>query len=249
MRAHAALENRVAVVQHVLRRDRRGDRALGVTHVLGALFRRNVFEHDLQCREGAPQGLHHSLDKNGFAVEHVDGRVRHFPMHQQRHAALLQRLQRLRAFAQQIGHAGIRIGRRASGVQLHRKHLAGLVRAEDFLGGGIVGQVQRHQWRERRRVAARLGQRRKNPVAVSQRLLGGGHGRLQVGHDDGAGELARGIGHNGFQRRAIAQVQMPIVGAGDGELSRALNRHERLLSLPAACLVRPARRTSRCPEE
>ena len=49
----------------------------------------------------------------------------------------------------------------------------------------------------------------------ARRRVHGGHRRLQVGHDDGTGKTARGIGQHGGQRRAVAQVQVPVVGAGD----------------------------------
>ncbi|MNV36972.1 hypothetical protein D3C71_1284680 [compost metagenome] len=249
MRAHAALEDRIAVVQHVLRRDRRGDRPFGVAHILRAFLRRDVLEHHLQGRERAAQRLHDAFHENRLAVEHIDRRVGHFTVHQQRHAAFFQGLKRLRALAQQVGDARIGVGRRARRIQLHGIDLARFMRAEDLFRRGVVGQIKRHQRSKSVRVPAGFAQRLQDPAAVGQRLLGGRHRRLQVRHDDGARELARGIRHHGFQRRAIAQVQVPVVGAGDGELIRVWSRHGRLLNLPAACPVLPARRTSRCPGE
>ena len=56
-----------------------------------------------------------------------------------------------------------------------------------------------------------------NTAAVSQRLFGSRDRRTQVGHDDGAGELARGIGQHGTHQCVVAQMQMPVVGAGEFE--------------------------------
>ena len=39
----------------------------------------------------------------------------------------------------------------------------------------------------------------------------------QVRHDQRAAELARAVGHDGFEGGAIAHVQVPVVGAGDRE--------------------------------
>ena len=57
MRPHATLEDRVAVVQQMLRRDGGGDRPFGVAHVLGAFLGRDVFEHDLQGGKARRNGF------------------------------------------------------------------------------------------------------------------------------------------------------------------------------------------------
>jgi hypothetical protein len=77
----------------------------------------------------------------------------------------------------------------------------------------VVGQVQRHQRRESQ--SRRDGG--ENALAVGGGLRGRRHRRLQVGHDDGAGKLPRRVRHHGRQRRAVAQVQVPVVGAGKRE--------------------------------
>jgi len=50
------------------------------------------------------------------------------------------------------------------------------------------------------------------------RLLGGGDRRPEIGHHDGTRELPRGIRHDRLHQRAVAQMQMPVIGAGKGEL-------------------------------
>ena len=51
--------------------------------------------------------------------------------------------------------------------------------------------------------------------AVGQRLRGAGDGRFEVGHDQRAAELRCGMRHHGLQSRAVAHMQVPIIGAGD----------------------------------
>ena len=81
----------------------------------------------------------------------------------------------------------------------------------DLVRRRVVGQVQRHQRLER---ACPAGSAARMRSAVVQRQRGGGHRRLQVGHDDGARELARGVRQHRAHRVAVAQVQVPVVGAG-----------------------------------
>ena len=45
------------------------------------------------------------------------------------------------------------------------------------------------------------------------RLRDRGDRRLEVGHDDGARELPRAVGQHRRERGAVAQMQMPVVGA------------------------------------
>ncbi len=60
-----------------------------------------------------------------------------------------------------------------------------------------------------------LGQGGQDAVAVGGGIVAGDDGRHQVGHDDRAGEMARGFGQDGAQHRAVAQMQVPVVGAAD----------------------------------
>ena len=46
---------------------------------------------------------------------------------------------------------------------------------------------------------------------------GGGDRRLQVRHHDRAGELAGAVRQHAGQGGAVAQVQVPVVRAGDGD--------------------------------
>jgi hypothetical protein len=80
-------------------------------------------------------------------------------------------------------------------------------------GIGIVGQVERHQRLE----LHAFRQRGQDALAVGGGGRGRGDRRLQVRHHDRARELARGMRQHAGQRRAVAQVQVPVVWTGDGD--------------------------------
>ena len=59
------------------------------------------------------------------------------------------------------------------------------------------------------------GQGREDAFAIGERRGRGGHRRLEIRHDDGAREARRGERQHGRHGRAVAQVQVPVVGAAD----------------------------------
>ena len=72
VRPDAAQENRISIVQQMLRRDRRGNagsRRLDEFHCAG---RRDVFEHHLKLREAIEQRLKHRIDEMRFTIEYID---------------------------------------------------------------------------------------------------------------------------------------------------------------------------------
>ena len=152
-----------------------------------------------------------AVDEHALAVEQVDLAVGHLAVHQQRHAGALHGLQGGVGQAQ-VGHTGIAVGGGAGRVKLDSHHPCRLG-PHDFLGWQAVGQVERHQRLEIQAVR----QRREDALAVGLGLGRGGDRRLQVGHHDGAGKLPCGVGQHGGQGHAVAQVQVPVVGAGQGE--------------------------------
>ena len=213
MRAYPACQHGVAVVEQVLRREGGGDVGRSAHHKLCGILCGDVFEHHAQIRHIGQQRLHHAVDKHRLAVENIDMTFGDFAVHQQRHAAALHFLQCGISLAD-IGHARVRIGGRPGRIQLDRMHhSAGLCFA--YLGGaGVVGQIKRHQ-----RIEICAGRQCcQNAVAIFHRLYRAGDRGTQVGHDDGAGKLSCGIGQHRLHQCAVAQVQVPVVGAGDGEL-------------------------------
>ena len=54
-------------------------------------------------------------------------------------------------------------------------------------------------------------------LAVRRRIGHVHHRRPQVGHGDGAAEHARGVGQHALHRGAVAEVDVPVVGADEGE--------------------------------
>ena len=75
------------------------------------------------------------------------------------------------------------------------------------------GQVQRHEGFERHPV----GQGGEDAVAVGRRLIPGHDRRHEVRHDDRAGEVACAFRQDTLKHRAVAQMQVPVVGAADDE--------------------------------
>ena len=208
VRAQAAGEDGVAVVEQMVRGDRGGHVRAGLGDILRRVAGGDVLEDDLQLGEGIAQRLHHLLDEASLAVEDIDGRIGHLAVDQQQQALALHHLQRRVGLAD-VGDARVAVGGGAGRVELERDH-AGLAGPADLVGRRVVGQVERHQ---RLEVDA-CGHAGANAVAVGHRLRGGGHRRLQIGHDDRAAELARGVRHDRGHRGAVAHMQMPVVGAG-----------------------------------
>ena len=77
----------------------------------------------------------------------------------------------------------------------------------------VVGEVKRHQGLKHRAIRQGL----HDAIAVSQCECGGGDGWLEVGHDHRTGKLRSGVGQHMGQDIAIAQMHMPVVGAGKGQ--------------------------------
>ena len=211
MRANAPREDGVAVVQQVVCGDGRAQVGVASGHVLSGFFCGDVFHHNFQARKVTAQRDQMLLNEHGFAVKQVDVGRCDFAVHQQQHAFALHGFEDGVDFAQ-IGHARVAVGGGACWVQLASHHASGLG-AGNLGRGQVVGQVQRHEWLKSH---ARWhgGQ---DALLVGQSLLGRGHGRLEVGHDDGAAELGGGVGHHHIQGGAIAHVQVPVIGAGEGE--------------------------------
>ena len=212
MRADAACENRVAVVEQVVCCDGGGRKRASLGDILRRLFRGDVFKNDFQLRKVLAQRNQLGFDKDRFAVKQINLAVCDFAVNQQRHASALHRFERAIRFAQ-IGHACVAVGGCASGIEFERDN-TGFFGALDFIGWCVVGQIKRH---ERLKLHAG-GHGGLDTLFVGRSQRCGGHGRFEVGHHNGAGELRGSVGHHSAKRIAITQMHMPIVGASEGEL-------------------------------
>ena len=210
VRTDAALEDRIAVVAEMMRRDRAAQPARIGLDELHALAGRDVLQHDLQALMALEQRRQHLVEEHRLAVEDVDLGIGHLAMDQQRHAGLLHRLE---AAGDRVhrGDAVRGVGRGMGGIELGRDPHALVLAARQLGRIGAVGQVAGHQ-----RLELQLGRNRSaDSVAIGGRLGDPGHRRHQVGHDDGAGELAGGVHGAGRQHRPVAQMDVPVVGAAD----------------------------------
>ena len=210
MRPDAALKDRIAVDDQMMRGDRRRQIEAAILDIADRLLGRDVLEHDAQFRQPAAQGVEHALDKHRLPVENIDFGIGHLAMDQEGHAD--------RGHALQHRHHPIHVGdpvrgmrRRMRRVELDRGEHALLMAARHLGGIGRVGQIAGHQRREIRA----LRERRQNPLAIAARRRDIGHRRHQIGHDDRARELARGPRQDRPQHRAVAEMDMPIVRPAD----------------------------------
>jgi hypothetical protein len=169
-----------------------------------------VLEHQAQAREALHEGSERLLDEDALAVEHVDLRVGRLAVHEQRQVVLLHRLEH-GPYALQPRHAGVGIRGRARRVVLEPVDEAAGFRAPDLVAPGGVGEIERHERLER----GALRQGGEDALPVGARLRRGRDRRPQVRHDDGAGELPRGVREHARHGRAVAQVQVPVVRARD----------------------------------
>ena len=235
VRPDAAREDMAAVDHQMMGRDGGAQPPAGVGRdEIGRFLRGDMLEHHLQTGEILQQRDHDPVDEHRLAVEDIDIGVGHLAMDQQRHADPLHPLQHARNLGK-IGDAMGRVGRGMRRIELHGGEDAALMPARDLVGIGAVGQIAGHQRLESRSRRQRCPDR----IGIGRRLRHRGHGRLQVRHDDGAAELARGIRHDRLQHRAVAQMQVPVIGAADGERGRrrvGVDGHRRCVSGPAGGL-------------
>jgi hypothetical protein len=103
------------------------------------------------------------------------------------------------------------MGSCACGVELEGDDACGFGLAHQ-LGRGVVSEIERHQ--RLKRIALRHGS--LNLVAVGKGLRYGGDGRFKIGHHKGARHLAGGVGNDGLQGCAVAEVDVEVVGLDEG---------------------------------
>ena len=181
-------------------------------HVIRRLRRRDMFHHHAQTWRGAPDRVEHPVDEGGFTVEDIDLGRGDLAMGAKRHADLGHLFQH-RTHLVEIRHAGGGVRRRPRRVELDRARDAVAIGCGDVLGIGLFGEVEGHQRLERHAV----GQGGEDAVAVGGGLGCGHDGGHEVRHDDRTREMTRGFGQDGGHHRAIAQMQVPVVGTAEGQ--------------------------------
>ncbi len=147
-----------------------------------------------------------------LAVEDIDLGIDILAVHQERHVDLFHALQHAHDLLV-VGDAGRRIGGGIRRIELHAGEHAFAKAALDVVGIGVVGEIAGHQRLERRA----LRQRRHHALAIGDAVGGGTHRRDQVRHQDGAAEMLGGVRQHRLEHRAVAHMQVPVVGLADGE--------------------------------
>ena len=185
-------------------------------HDISGLLGGDMLDHDLEALMIFKQRQQRVLHEHAFAVENVDRGIGGFAVDQHRHADPFHPLQH-RADGLDVPDAVMGVGRGARRIEFCRDPRACGMAFLDLVGGGVVGEIAGHH---RLEIAA-CGPGGENARAVGFGGLDRRHRRHQVGHDDAARELPGGERQHGAQHRAVAQVDMPVVGPADRRCCRA----------------------------
>ncbi len=212
VRTNTANQHVIAVVQQVMRGDGRADVSRSLVDELHGIGGGDVFEHHFECRETLDHAAHVFVDKDFLAIEHVDVAAGHFAVDQQRHANFGHRFEH-REDLVDTGHAGVGVGGGAGRVQLGGVHEAAGLGGADVFGLSDVGEVKHHQRLE----AAALRASGEDALTIGIGLLRVAYRRHEVRHDDGAAKGARNVSDGMGQNGAITKMDMPVVGAQEGQ--------------------------------
>ncbi len=215
---------------------RGGDALARALHELRGDARRDVLEHHLEARHAFDDAAQHAVDEDVLAVEDVDVARGHFAVHLQHEPVLGHRFERGPHLVDR-GHAGVGMRRGTRRIELGADDEAAGFRLANLVGRGAVGQVQRHLRFERQ--AGRDGCQDARPVR--RQRVRGRHRRLQVRHHQRAAELPCREGHHGRELRAVAHVQVPVVGPAQRQCLRG-----RVHGRDRNCLSSSAASPSRC---
>ena len=209
-----ALKQGIAVIEQVLRGNGCRQSVGMAVHEVDRLGGGDVFEYDFEPGQAFQQRTQNRVDVTRLPVEDIHAGIGHLAMDQQRQPDFSQRLKR-REDPVDMSDAGFAMGRGACWIELDPVDEAGLPGQAQLLWRGGIRQVQRHQGNE---VAAR-GTSAQNPVTIGGGMRDGGDGRPQVGHYNRPAKHRRRRREHGRQHRAIAQVQMPVIRAGQGQFT------------------------------
>ena len=225
VRSDTAFEHCIAAVHQVVDRYGRPDTRSRFKDEIDGVPCSDMLEYDFQLGKAFHRRRQNAVDEDFLAVKDIDRWVSNFTVNQKGQARTLHLLQYTVAFAD-IGDAFIRICRCAGGVEFNALDKAAFMRCTDFIDGGIVGQVQRHQ---RFEVAALDCS--EYTIEVIDRLLDRGYRRFQIGHDDGSLKLFCREWSYTIKYVAITQMEMPVIGAGDSD---TFSRHDDPYYVPCA---------------
>ncbi len=212
VRVKPADEERVAVEHQVLRRHGRGDPSRATTHELHTLAGRDVLEHHPETGKAIHQRFQHAIDEGALAVEDVDLGIGQLAVHQKGYVVFLHGGEH--GF-DPVDRAdpGIRVGGGAGRVELDRRHDPVLEGCDDLIRSRAVRQVQGHQ---RLEIGA-VGQSLEDSLPIGRGILGADDRRPQIGHHDGAGKDPCRVPDNICHGRAVAQMEVHIIGTRDSD--------------------------------
>lgn len=144
MRANAANQHVVAVVEQVVGGDRRADVAVGRLDELHRVAGGDVFEHHLEAWEALGHPAQLLIDEVFFAIEDIDLRTRHFAVDQQRQTDFGHGFQHRKDIVD-AGHPRRRIGGRTGRIQFGGMHVAAGFGCANVVGLRAIGEVEHHQ--------------------------------------------------------------------------------------------------------
>ena len=212
MGADATREDVVAVDDQVVGCDGGGEVLSRAAHVIDAVFGGDVFRDDAKVGKAVAQGIEHGFDEGGFAIENVDAWVSDLAVDAQGAADFCHFFKDVHDVIN-VFDARSRVCCGPCGIEFHGRDEA--IREGRCEVGWVrcFCEVKRHQ---RLEIGA-SGQRGHDAGSVGGGVFGGDNGRHEVGHDDRTGEITCGFWGHCVKHVAVAQMEVPIVWAGDGE--------------------------------
>lgn len=222
VRSDTSCKEIITVAEEMMRCDGRGDIRAGCLDKLDSWARGDVLEHDTEIGEGFNDFVE-GWEKSHFPIEDVDVSLmilEGFSMNRQ-HKSVLFHGSEYRVELADIADPSCGIGRGVGWVELGRKDVFTCGGDDDVSNRGVVGQVDGHEWIEvPTPVLLRRGfERLEDPAAIVECVAGLPDRRPEIGHDEGSPEDAGGSCKYGPHCISVTQMQVPVIGSGDGEAS------------------------------
>ncbi len=222
VRSDTSCEESITVVEEMMRRDGRSDLWTSSFNKFDSLARGDVFKHDMETREGF-NDLVEGWEKSHFPIEDVDVSLmilEGLSMNRQ-YEPIFFHGSEYRVELTDIADPSCGIGRGVGWVELGRKDVCTCGGDDDVRNRGVVGQVDGHEWIEvPAPVLLRRGfERLEDQAAIVECVAGLPDRRPEIGHDEGSPEDAGGSCKYGPHCISVTQMQVPVIGSGDGEAS------------------------------